>query len=89
MQCTRLGAAIFIPAANGQVTILDAAERYWTHEGTHTVSKIAASEMGIYYNHYSTQNRLITKFTLYNTNTTNDTVKIFQGSLSEIIAFFS
>ena len=84
------GAAIFVPAANGQVTILDSAERYWTHEGTQTVSKIAASEMGIYYNHYSTQNRLITQFTLYNTNTTKDTVeKIFQGSLSEIIAFFS
>ena len=84
------GAAIFVPAANGQVTILDAAGKYMTHEGTSAAAKLAAAELGIYYNYYSAQKLVITKFTIYNIDTTNGSAtKVVQGSLSDIIAFFS
>jgi hypothetical protein len=84
------GAAIFVPAATGQVTIIDPAGKYVTREGRSVAEKLAASELGSYYNYYSTQKLVINKFTLYNIDTTNgNATRVFQGSLSDIIAFFS
>lgn len=82
--------AIFVPAANGLVTILDPAKNYATRQGASVAEKLAASELGIYYNYYSAQKLVITRFTLYKIDTTNGiATTAIQGSLSDIIAFFS
>jgi hypothetical protein len=82
--------AVFVPALNNQITIFDTAGHYMTHDLNEVSSKIAASELGTYYNYYNSQGKTIGKFTLYKINGLDGSVsKTVQGSLSNMIAFFS
>jgi len=87
------GSAVFIPSQNGLLTILDPAANYMTHEfqtSNRVAARLAASEMGAYYNFYDAQKKTIVNFTLYKINTVDGSVaKVVKGQLSDIIAFFS
>jgi hypothetical protein len=84
------GAAVFVPSPNGQLTIFDASGRYMTHDFNQVTAKLAAAEMGAYYNTYADQGKVIVNFTLYKINTVDGSVvSIVKGPLSNIIAFFS
>ncbi len=87
------GAAVFVPSQNGLLTILDTSANYMTHDSqnsNHIAAKLAASEMGAYYNFYDSQKKTIVNFNLYKINTTDGSVaKVVKGQLADIIAFFS
>jgi hypothetical protein len=87
------GAAVFVPSQNGLLTILDPSANYMTHEfqtSNRVAARLAASEMGAYYNFYDAQKKTIVNFTLYKINTVDGSVaKVVKGQLSDIIAFFS
>jgi hypothetical protein len=87
------GSAVFVPSQNGLLTIFDPAANYMTHEfqtSNRVAARLAASEMGAYYNSYDSQKKTIVNFTLYKINTVDGSVaNIVKGQLSDIIAFFS
>jgi len=82
--------AVFVPGQNGQICIFDPAGRYKTMDYGMATYKIAAAELGAYWNYWDSQGREIKNFTLYKVNTIDGSnIKVFEGSLASIIAFFS
>jgi len=82
--------AIFCPSTGGQVCIFDLSGVYVTRYQGVATPKIAAAELGSYYNYWLSKGQTITNYTLYNIDTTNGTYQIkFNGTLSNLVAYFS
>jgi hypothetical protein len=82
--------AIFCPSSGGQVCIFDPSGVYVTRDLGIAAPKIAAAELGSYYNYWLSKGQTITNYTLYNIDTSNGTYQIkFNGTLSNLVAFFS
>ena len=82
--------AIFVPFPEGRICIMDPSGHYVTRDQEYATTKMAASELGAYYNYWSNQNLQITNFAVYNINTINGSyTEIVKGPLSVIVAFFS
>jgi len=82
--------AVFVPGQRGQICIFDPAGGYRTMDYGMATYKIAAAELGAYWNYWDSRGQEIKSFTLYKVNTIDgSSIKVFEGSLSSIIAFFS
>jgi hypothetical protein len=82
--------AIFCPAVSGSICIFDPSGVYVTRDVGIATPKVAAAELGAYYNYWLANKMTIISITLYNIDTTNGShSQVFTGSLAQTIAFFS
>jgi hypothetical protein len=82
--------AIFCPINGGRICIFDPSGVYVTRNDGTTGPKIAASELGSYYNYWFLNKMTIANFTFYKIDTINGSyTQVFTGSLAQTIAFFS